>query len=214
MSTAQDIINEASDTYPELLNHPDALALFNVAHNDVLKAVNLLPRGTATVALSITTNETAISPDIMEISTAVYQADATNNRVLRFTTIDELDSLWPLWRFATAGQPTRCYLDENNFGVVPIPLVATSGTYPRVYLTTRTRVALAVGDALPSHVNTYDAWVFALCAQWAIRRVPSDIAEWGNLTENAITRLVNYIYGRTPRIRTKLVLNIPWPRNP
>ena len=213
-----DILNDAGDTYPELVSHPDILNIFNEVHNDILKAVNMVPRTSETITLAATATgptEQALTSTVMEVSTATYQYSATSNKPLRPITVDKLDTMYPNWRGQAGSEPVYYYIEAGVLGFFPGSLNGTDPVllYPVVALFEKARQTMTLSSPLPSFINEWTAWTNGVLCEWARRRVQADYGAWNAMMKQDINKLANYVHGMTPRQRDQFHIDIPYVRN-
>jgi len=192
---------------------PAGLRFVQEADDYVLRHFRLYPLTALDLTLVVGQLEYAVSDSVLRIWSATYYTSATASQTLRATSIDELDSEYPLWRDSSSGVPTRYYDVGTVVGILPAPSTATAAGYPKVTLQTTQRRVLVSGTTMPGNVPNYNLWVHHACEAWARRQHREEAGFYAALKAQSFDEMADFVAGRQVRNKPRFRFPVPSVRN-
>lgn len=171
----QKFVLDAQNSFSDL-STTKAIEYANVIHKRLVRELNLR-QTTATINVTASTREYAISALAVEIQTVIWKESATSYWELEPTSITELNLEDPGWMLdLTEGSPTKYYLtpkptgttDAQYIGLIAIPDTTTSAGYPSIRVDfsdyTAFTVAGMASEAVPAAV--FEPIIYADGIRW------------------------------------------------
>lgn len=209
--SVQDVISQVQPHFAEL-TPPKIINILNDVNRDLYQSLRLEPGATQDITLVAGTKTYALNSLITRIWSVMYLTSATDGRALTATSLDQLDYTYPNNRIAENSTPYAYYEDGGYIGIFPPPDTATAGSgYPKVtiYCQKEPTSDMTISSTFPEIVRNIDAWVYAICEQYALQTNDPRFPIFAEKAARALNTLRTRIYGRVPRDKPNVFLKIP-----
>jgi hypothetical protein len=195
---------------------PQPLEIINDVQSDILRACRLYPLTVFNLTLVANQQFYTLDPSVYRIWSCLWQNNSNITSQIKVieTSVDELDYQAPNWRSQAPANIYRYFELGGQIGFVPAPSIPTTSGYPIVILnTTCSHPFTLTTDTLPAQVPTKDAWVWGACARWATMQRRDDAAGFADLAQASLNDLINFVNGRLPRQKPRVMQSYPRVRN-
>lgn len=191
MATAQTVLNQILETFPDVDDDPTALAYLNRAHEWICTQVQLKDSTESFTSLVAGTAEYPLTATVTKIWSGRYvkSASAGDFTPIRPTSIEELDYVDENWRAHGNGTPAQFYIHGTDIGFYRKPDTATSGSYPQIVLEVTAKETLVVGTTMPAQTTNYDAWVWRVNAELALVKEDERFSHFMAMAERSMDEL-------------------------
>ena len=189
------------------VDHATSQRLLNNANREILFRCRLLREDVIQVSLTDGTRQYDLSENALTVLSVDYKRSATDRKVLRATSVDEMDMYRPGWRSESTdaeGEPHSFFIvgvdssdtSKQQIAFDPIPSTTTSSGYPIVDVHCIEDATLSTTETVHPMLLSDEIYVDVMMRELCKDRDPAGYPYYEQLAERQIAKNILFLHGK------------------